>query len=575
VIVLGLNAFGHDAAAVLLVDGDVVFASSQERFDRVRHSAAYPQEAALAALTQAGLGPADVDAIAFPWTRGMARWKKAWHVLRGLPRSRAYFTDPPDSLLPDRKGYLRAMRGLEQRLRAEGFSADVHRIPHHLAHAASAALALPGGSGAVLTADGMGEWTTAATWRAESHRLKRLRRAVYPHSPGKAYAAVTQWLGFVPESGEGKTMGLAGYGTGGDAEYASGRWRRVFDLLVFAHAKEGPLCWVPKRMFGFPWGEARLFSDRLVELIGPPRRPDEALREGDAEIAHAIQKSVDLWGALAAIELQEATGAQHLSAAGGLFLNCAMNGVIRAALADQDVTFNPFPVAGDAGAAWGAAAEVQRRLSGTPAAPLGSLYLGHGISADEARAVAEGAGLQQHETAKLAQIAAERIANGEILAVARDRAEFGPRALGNRSVLASPTSLTSRDRVNTLKGREGWRPVAPIIRREDEHWFEGLVDSPYMILTFDATERAKREIPGVIHEDGTARVQTVTAEQNPFIHALLDALEALGQPPVVINTSLNRRGEPIVNTAEQALVAARAMQLDGVVIGDWISAAPL
>ncbi len=234
-IVLGLNAFGHDAAAVLLVDGDVVFASSQERFDRVRHSAAYPQEAAEAALAHAGLEPGDVDAIAFPWTRGMARWQKAWHVLKGLPRSRAYFTDPPDSLLPDRKGYLRAMRGLEQRLRAEGFGARVHRVPHHLAHAASGALALPGGTGGVVTADGMGEWTTAATWRTEGNRLERLRRAVYPHSPGKAYAAVTQWLGFVPESGEGKTMGLAGYGAlgdeEGDEEGASDRWQQAFDLL--------------------------------------------------------------------------------------------------------------------------------------------------------------------------------------------------------------------------------------------------------------------------------------------------------------------------------------------------------
>ncbi len=557
-IVLGLNAFGHDAAAVLLVDGEAVFASSQERYDRRRHSPAFPADAIDAALSRAGVSKSEVDAIAFPWTRDMGRRQKLWHVLRHLPRSMAFFRDPPDTLLPSRRGYLEAMRGLEMDLQDAGFTAPLHRIPHHLAHAASAALALPGGTGAIVTADGMGEWTTAATWSAKAHALRRIRRAVYPHSPGKAYAAVTQWLGFVPEMDEGKTMGLAAYG---DAE--ADRMMQAFDLLVYG---EKDLCWIPKRFYGFPWGESRLYSDHFVKTFGPARDPDEPLRDGDATIALGIQKSTMLWGIFATIEACDAESARDASMAGGLFLNCAMNGKVREAMVEQGVAVRPFPVAGDAGAAWGAAAEVHRRLTGNPAAPLGTLYLGYDITDEEARILVEREGMAPASAAAVA----ERIADGKIVAVARGRAEFGPRALGNRSILASPTTTTSRDRVNALKGREDWRPLAPLVREEDNRWFKGQVASPYMILTFDATEHAKNEIPGVVHVDGTARVQTVAPGESDFIRGILDALEARGHPPVVINTSLNRRGEPIVNTAEQALTSVKAMQLDALVLGDYL-----
>ena len=237
----------------------------------------------------------------------MARWRKAWHVLKGLPRSRAYFRDPPDSLLPDRQGYLKAMRGLEQTLRDEGLTAPLYRIPHHLAHAASAALALPDGTGGILTADGMGEWTTAATWRADSHRLERLRHAVYPHSPGKAYAAITQWLGFVPESDEGKTMGLAAYGSSDSeaARFASGLL--TFDVRRILRVRE--------RAFGFPWGEARLFGNEFVETLGPARRPEQALRDGDADVARGMQDAIEDTFVRVANQLLDASDRDALVAA--------------------------------------------------------------------------------------------------------------------------------------------------------------------------------------------------------------------------------------------------------------------
>jgi carbamoyltransferase len=557
VIVLGLNAYGHDAAAVLLVDGRPAFAASEERFDRVRHSAAFPAGAIRAALARAGIGPREVDAVAFPWTRGMARVRKAFHFLRRLPRSLAYLREPPDELLPDRRRYLRAMAGLESRLAEEGIAAPVVRVPHHLAHAESARLALPEGRGAVLTADGMGEWRTAVAWRAgPAGALDALRAASYPHSAGKVYAAVTRWLGFRPESDEGKTMGLAAYGDPASpgAAFARGLLRPDGRRMLR----------VRLRAFGYPWGEARLYGDEFERTLGPARRPGEPMRPGDADVARGVQEAAEEVMLAAARRLLAETGARRLALAGGLFLNCAMNGRM-AREAGAEVI--PFPVAGDAGAAWGAAALVHRLRSGREAEPLGMLRLGTSIDAASARIAAGGAG---ETPGDLAGATARRIAAGEVIGLARGRAEFGPRALGGRSVLATPISRESRDRVNRLKGREDWRPLAPVVRDGPSRWFEGLSSSPHMILTFRTTAAAVREIPGAVHADGTARVQTAGRADDPFLADLLDALERLGHPPAVLNTSLNRPGEPIADSAEEALAAARAMGLDAIVIADRI-----
>jgi carbamoyltransferase len=551
VIVLGLHAFGHDAAAVLLVDGRAVFAASEERFDRVRHSAAFPARAIAAAFAASGVRPGDVDAVAFPWARGMARWRKAWHVVRRWPRSRAFFREPPDDMLPDRPGYLRAMRGLERAVRAQGIAARVVRVPHHLAHAASATLGLAEGTGAVLTADGMGEWTTAAAWRADHGRLRRLREARYPHSAGKTYSAVTRWLGFRPESDEGKTMGLAAYG-----DPASPKARFARSLLA-PDAKT--ILRTDVRRLGYPWGEARLYGDAFLETLGPPRAKDEPIRPGDADVARGVQDAVEEVVLAGAKQLLAETDARSLGLAGGLFLNCALNGRL---LRELDADVRPFPVAGDAGAAWGAAAWVHRWETGALAAPLETLRLGTDVAATPAAVPA------------LAEEVASHVAAGRLVGVARGRAELGPRALGGRSLLASPTTAASRDLLNARKGREAWRPLAPVVREGETRWFEGLGASPWMILTFRATDAGRRDLAGAVHADGTARVQTVTPHGEPFLSAALDALERRGHPPALLNTSFNRPGEPIVDDAGQALAASLAMRLDAVVLGDRLVARP-
>jgi carbamoyltransferase len=563
-IVLGLNAYGHDAAAVLLGDGTPLFAASQERLDRVRHSGAFPADAVRAALQHAGLSPDDVDAVAFPWTRGMARVRKALHVLRHLPRSRAYWRERPDPALPGRRDYLAAMRGLERDVRALGIRASVVRVPHHLAHARSALLALdaPDAPAAVLTADGMGEWTTGAIWRSDGRRLVELDRATYPHSAGKVYSAVTSWLGFRPESDEGKTMGLAAYG---DPTSAKARFARG---LLRAHPRG--LWRADTSRLGYPFGEARLFGPAFLAALGPPRAPDEPLRPGDADVARGAQDALEAALLDAARRALSLSRAAALAVAGGVFLNCALNGRL---LRELGVPVRPFPVSGDAGAAWGAAALVHERRTGRPPAPLATLRLGHALGDAECSAAAPG-------TARLALLdlaarTAAAVAAGRVVGVARGRAELGPRALGGRSVLASPTRIAVRDDVNARKGREAWRPLAPVVRPDATRWFPGLVPSPWMILTFRASDAARAEIPGAVHADGTARVETVTPASEPFFAAVLDALERSGHPPAVLNTSLNRRGEPICDTAAQALASACAMRLDALVLGDrWLGLAP-
>jgi carbamoyltransferase len=561
VIVLGLNAFSHDAAAALLVDGRIAFAASEERFDRVRFSAAFPSRAIAAALSAAGVGPQDVDAVAVPWTRSMARARKALWVATHLPRSLAFLRERPDDLQESRRGYLAAMRSIERRVREAGIEAPVRRVPHHVAHAASAALVLPGASGPVVTADGMGEWTTAAHWRVERGVPTRLREARYPHSPGKAYAAVTAWLGFRPEADEGKTMGLAAYG---DPAAPAARFTGA---LLSADPAGLPRVDVAK--FGFPWGEARLHGDAFLAALGPPRRPEEPLRPGDADAARGIQDAVEAWG-LAALEAVATEPGEVVGAAGGLFLNCAMNGRLAVAARERHrCAFQPFPVAGDAGAAVGAAALVHRLATGRPAEPLTTLRLGTAITPEEAWAALGPRGGRRLDLPTLAAETARRVDAGRIVGVARGRAELGPRALGGRSVLARADDPAVRDDLNRRKGRELWRPTAPVLLEEAlPRWFDPALPSPWMITTLRATPEAEAGgLRGAAHRDGTARVQSVTDAGEPFLAALLRALEPRGHV-AVINTSLNRRGEPIVDGAEQALAAAEAMRLDAIVIED-------
>lgn len=554
-VVLGLNAYSHDAGVALVVDGALVFAAEEERYDRQKHSYAFPAGATRAALEHAGLEPADVDVVAFCWRKDMARRRKALYVLRHLPRSLAFLRERPERL-PPRVAYLRRVAGLEHDLRRSGISAPVIWVEHHFAHAVQAHRFGPADEAALLTADGMGEWTATAAWHVERDRPRLLAAQSYPHSLGKVYAAVTQHVGFRPDADEGKTMGLASYGRPALVE--------AFSALVRPHPEK--LYEIDLDAFAYPWGHTRMAGAGFAERFGPARAPDGPIETRHEDLAYAAQAVLEETVLDVARGLRERTGARHLGLAGGLFLNCVMNGRLAREAGFESLFV--FPAAGDAGAAAGAAAWVagmKRRL-------LPHAYLGD--QCDDRAAVDRAlAGRPHRVAADPAVEAAEALAAGRIVGWFNGRMEFGPRALGARSILADPRDPGIKDRLNArVKFREAFRPFAPAVLEEEAgDWFADACPSPFMLLAFAALERARDRVPGIVHVDGSARVQTVGQDDGqPRFRRLLDRFRALTGVPIVLNTSFNVRGEPIVRTPGQALACFDRTGMDLLVLGDRV-----
>lgn len=536
-VVLGLNAYSHDAGVALIVDGELVFASEQERYDRQKHSAAFPLQAIEAALSHTGLLPGDIDAIAFPWRRDMARWRKALYVLARLPRSLPFLTQDPDGL-PPRRGYLRNVARLPRDLREAGITAPITYVEHHRAHAQQALLFGPRDEAALITADGMGEWTATATWDG----LRPLRKRSYPHSLGKFYAAITQHIGFRPDSGEGKTMGLAPYAAAPDA--------RVVDLLR-PHPER--LYEIDLKRFAYPLGHTNMAGAPFEAVFGPSD-PDSA-SDRNAALAGGAQAALEEVLLAVARQLREETGHSHLGLAGGIFLNCALNGRLLRESGFQSVFV--FPAAGDAGAAAGAAAEV----AGVLRRPLEHAFLGDRFAPpkDIGERVEDPAG-----------VAAQALADGRIVGWFSGAMEFGPRALGARSILADPRIRDISKRLNrTVKFREDFRPFAPAVLEEEAvHWFVDARPSPFMLLTFQAKPGVKEQVPGIVHVDGSARVQTVPAG-GPLREVLEGYFKRTGIP-MVLNTSFNVRGEPIVRTPGEAIAVFEKGAMDLLVLEDRV-----
>ncbi|MGQ0612410.1 MAG: carbamoyltransferase family protein [Planctomycetaceae bacterium] len=553
-VVLGLNAYSHDAGCALLVGGRLQFAAEEERYDRVRHSAAFPAGAIYAALAHAGLEPRDVQAVAFPWRRDMARWRKALYVLARLPRSFAFLRERPEGL-PPRVAYLRRIARLARDLGAVGIHAPVTHVDHHLAHAAQAHRFGPRDECAILTADGMGEWTSAATWAARRGRIERLSACSYPDSLGKVYAAVTQHLGFRPDADEGKTMGLAAYG----------RDAFVPQFRSLLRADPRRLFRVDRSGFAFPLGRTRMGGAPFDARFGPARGAGAPLEPRHEDLAFAAQAVLEEVVLDAARRLRLESGLPHLALAGGIFLNCVLNGRLQ-----RDAGFSSlhvFPAAGDAGAAAGAAALV----AGMERAPLPHAYWG---DAFDATAIDRALGDRPRRIAPdPAAAAAGALAAGRTVGWFSGRMEFGPRALGARSILADPRDPRMKDRLNaTVKFREPFRPFGPaVLEEEAARFFDLPAPSPFMLQAFRVRADAAGTIPAVVHVDGTARVQTVGREGgHPPFRRLLEIFARTTGVPVLLNTSLNVRGEPIARTPEEALAVFDKTALDLLVLEDRV-----
>ncbi|MBI1321038.1 MAG: carbamoyltransferase [Candidatus Hydrogenedens sp.] len=557
--ILGIGGYSHDSAAALICGGEIVAAVAEERLTRVKHQGGVPREAVRFCLDQAGLKPGDIDHIGCYMRPGLRLAKRLPYRASQLWRAPLYSAAFMGYELLHNAEYARGMRSLC------GAGTRLHYMHHHPAHAASSFLVSPFDRAAILSIDYVGEWDCTWMGVGEGTAIRTLQTEHYPHSLGVFYSALTEYLGFRRASDEYKVMGLASYG---EPEYADffrkllrpepgGRYR-------FDHAyTQWP--YLPGSRCGY-------FSPRFIEALGPPRAKDEPVERRHENIAASAQLVLEEIALHLARWLRETTGARDLCLAGGVALNCSMNGrLLREAGFDRIYI---QPAAGDDGIALGAALQLHHQYTGGPRLPeMTHAYLGpqHGDAAIEA--ALKTSGLACERVPDIEASAAELLAEGNIVGWYQGRMEWGPRALGSRSILADPTRPDMKDKLNRLvKFREEFRPFAPSVCEEDApRYFEGCARSPFMLFVYPVKPEARGQLPAITHVDGTARVQTVREQDNPRYYRLLRAFEHRRGVPVLLNTSFNVMGEPIVNTPEDAVKCFQGSGIDALVMGDWLA----
>lgn len=551
--VLGINCFSHDTSACLVVDGVAVAMGEEERFNRDRHTKAFPDSAIRFCLDEAGLEMRDLDAVAMAHQPATDFRRGATDALARLAPKRLAAQAFVDGRLVARE---RAFRR-----RWSYANKPLYHVGHHEAHAASAFFASPFDKAAVLTLDRGGDFLSTTLAVGEGSRLRTLAEVANPHSLGEVYSALTWYLGFEPNGDEGKVMGLASYGSE----------RMAPDLSHLLRLRPDGRFKVNLSWFGYQREAKVPLSKRFLERYGPPRVPESEIAEGHEGLAFAVQKLTEEAGLHVARALREASGAANLCLAGGVALNCVMNGRLLRDAGFENVFVQP--AASDAGNALGAALWVFHHLRGGERAwSMDHPYLGRHLSDTEAEAAMARNGRPFRKVGDPAGVAAELLDAGKVVGWFQGRAEVGPRALGARSILADPRRAEMRDVVNSrVKRREWFRPFAPSVAHEaGAEYFSGYVDSPFMALAFDVVPAKRAVIPAVTHVDGTARVQSVKQSRNPLYARLIERFAALSGVPVVLNTSYNLRGEPIVHTPAQALADFERSEMDAAIIGPYV-----
>lgn len=553
--ILGFNCFMHDSAATLLVDGEVSCAVSEERFARRKHVGEFPHQAITYCLDHAGMKVDDLDTVTFfykPW-EGFLR--RVAHALRHLPHA--------GDLASSRAGKWNDFRTADDTFRKamgldDGKGPRFLFVEHHLAHAASAFFCSPFEEAAILSVDGAGEWTTTLTGRGTGSRIDKLDEIGYPHSLGNVYSALTQYLGFRPHSGEGKVMGLAPYG---DPDRFADVFRDMLRLTDDGGFR------VDLSYFQHHLGKERRYSDKLLEALGPAREPESDMPQLHQDVAAGLQRRIEEALVHLARALQERTGLRRLTMAGGVALNSVANGKILEETEFDEIFIQP--AASDDGTSLGGAlwAWVCEHGGRRPE-PMRHAYLGPSYSDADCRAAMDAAGLVPEPAANLPERVAELLEQGKIIALYQGRAEFGPRALGNRSILTDPRPTAMKDVLNArVKRREGFRPFAPAVLAERRsEFFSGSHPSPFMLLVESVRPDKREQLGAITHIDGTARVQDVERDLNPLYYDIIDAFGRRTGVPVLLNTSYNVRGEPIINTPEEAIRGLMSMDMDGLVL---------
>ncbi|MDP7420280.1 MAG: carbamoyltransferase [bacterium] len=556
--ILGISCYYHDSAACLIQDGQVVSAAQEERFNLDKNSPVFPINAINYCLQAGGITVYDVDYIAFYEKPFLKFARVIVNHLRSWPFSIKNFLDTVPPWLEERLIFpLKVKKEL-------GYEGDVLFVKHHLSHAASTFLVSPFEEAAILTVDGVGEWATTSYGTGRGTEIELIKVIHYPDSLGLVYAALTTHLGFAALRGEGKVMGLAPYGT---PNYLD-RFHEMVEVKPDGSFK------LDQSYFGFNQG-ARMFSRKLVKLFGKPREPETELNERHYDIAASLQKFTEDVLVAMARHIHQETGLEKLCLAGGVFLNCVANTQIL-----EQTPFNEIfiqPAAGDAGGAVGAAAYVYHTLLKNPRSSiLTGAYLGPEYTASQIKRALlahrlEGKNMPEEE---LLPFVAAQIAEGKIVGWFQGRLEFGPRALGNRSILADPRNPDMKDTLNyRVKHREPFRPYAPsVLEERAEEFFELPGSSPFMLQAPRVVPGKETVVPAITHVDNTARVQTVNRDANPRYWKLIKAFEENTGIPLVLNTSFNLRGEPIVCSPEEAISTFERTEMDLLVLGDFVVA---
>jgi carbamoyltransferase len=586
--VLGISAFYHDSAAALIADGRIVAAAQEERFTRKKFDANYPRHAVEYCLKAGGVTLADVDYVAF-YDKPFLKFERLLETyLTFSPRGFSSFRMALPLWLRE-KLFLKSLLAGELKALEPNFDWDKRLAfsEHHLSHAASAFYPSPFQRAAVLTMDGVGEWATTSAGVGNGHELKIQKEINFPHSLGLLYAAFTYYTGFKVNSGEYKVMGLAPYGT---PKYAQLIYDNLIDLKPDGSFR------LNLDYFNYCTG-LTMTNDRFDALFdGTPRMPAAPLEQRHMDLAASIQAVIEEAVLRLTRSLAVETGEANLCLAGGVALNCVANGKVL-----RDGKFENIwvqPAAGDSGGALGAAltiyhlyADRSRTVANTPDGMVGS-YLGPEFDDGETQTRLKAAGARYATLSRdrLIDRTAQALADGKAVGWFQGRMEFGPRALGNRSILADPRDPHMQKKLNLkVKYRESFRPFAPSVLREYvSDWFDIDVDSPYMLMVAPVCERHLREmtseeqqlfgidklnvprssIPAVTHVDYSARVQTVHRETNPLYHDLISRFHALTGCPVLVNTSFNVRGEPIVCTPEDAFRCFMGSEIDVLAAGN-------
>ena len=588
--ILGLSAFYHDSAACLVIDGNIVAAAQEERFTRKKHDAGFPTEAVAYCLAEAGIVAADLDYVVF-YDKPFLKFERLLETyLAFAPRGFKSFVTSLPVWLKDKL----FQKTMIAKVLNEHFGGDIDWTTrllfseHHLSHAASAFFPSPFEEAAVLTMDGVGEWTTTSLAIGRGNQLAVHKEIQFPHSLGLLYSAITYYTGFKVNSGEYKVMGLAPYG---EPKYAD----LIKDNLI--DIKEDGSFHLDMSYFNYCTG-LTMTNERFDTLFGGPRRAAESqLTQREMDLAASVQAVTEEVVIKLATGIRKSTGLRNLCLAGGVALNCVANGKLLRKNIFDNIWIQP--AAGDAGGAVGAALAAYHMMLNqprtvNPADSMNGGYLGpeYGQADIEQRLTKAGAVFTTVSDSEMIALTAQALAEGKAVGWHQGRMEFGPRALGGRSIIADPRSEVVQKQLNLkVKYRESFRPFAPSVLREDvSEWFDINSDSPYMLLVADVAKSKqlpmtseqeklfgieklnvpRSQIPAITHVDYSARIQTVHAHTNPKYFDLITRFKELTGCPVLVNTSFNVRGEPIVCTPEDSFNCLMGTEIEFLVVGNAI-----